>query len=174
MAALSLIDLPQQGVSTQAEPGLVGVEKGVNAGQAVGQNIHYRNGHQLFFESEFYKLGICPDAGKKFHILVRTGVVHAAAGMSGGHVFAIEREVFLIEGRLYYVRLDGNIFFQSTFLAAVGSKLFNRNPCGQTGTTGGTMWPINKSPAATKTVFQQGAVAFHIHGGFGIRKQGDR
>ena len=109
VAVLSFAYLPQQGKTTEAETGMAGVEKGVHTGQAVGQDIHYRNGHQLFFKPKFHKLGICPGTGKKLHVFVFAGVVHAAAGMSGGHVFAIESKVFFLEGGFCYVCLDFGI-----------------------------------------------------------------
>jgi len=110
VAALSLVYLPQQGKAAETEPGLVGVEKGVNAGQAMRQDIHCCHSHQLFFKPEFHKLSIGPGAGQKLHVFVFTGVVHAAASVAGCHVFAIEREVLVNEAGFYRACFDFSIF----------------------------------------------------------------
>src|SRR3989344_1202963 len=76
--------LPQHGVDTERPLFFIRIEEGVNRRESIREGIGDGDAREFLVESYFIKDGVNMPRSEKVQILLRVGIVHAAARMTRG------------------------------------------------------------------------------------------
>ena len=136
---------------------MVGIVKGVDRGQRLGDDVGDRDREQpvaaLF--AQFEEAAVVPRANQELVEFVGAVVVHAAAGMPAGQVFPVQREVLVAADRRHDACIDVGIARQATALAAIRPECPDRDAHGHAGVATAAARPIDDVAGAAEAPVQR-------------------